>query len=67
MPRSGLEAKQGASRGLEPLTTLTADGFRAFLAALDVPGEPRPGLRQAFEHHADEADRLPAFGDTHRP
>lgn len=67
MPRSGLEAKQGAHRRLEPLNTLTADGFRAFLAALDVPGEPTPGLRQAFEHHVDEADRLPAFGDTQRP
>jgi hypothetical protein len=55
MPRSGLKAKQGPSRGLEPLTTLTADGFRAFFAALDVPGEPNELLSfmRAVANRAD--------------
>jgi len=55
------------SRDLEPLTTLTADDFREFLAALDGPAEPSPALRRAFERHAEEVDRLPSFEDTHRP
>jgi hypothetical protein len=67
MPRSRPEAEQGVSRELDPLTTLTTDGFRALLAALVVPAEPIAALRQAFERHADEVDRLPSFGDTHRP
>lgn len=35
----------------ESITLKPAD-FRAFLAALDAPGEPNPALRKAFKRHA---------------
>lgn len=32
--------------------TLTQEDFAAFLAALDLPGEPNPALQRAFARHA---------------